>query len=274
MMKPVSKLQLPPSPLSGCVFAAICRDTRGAALSDEDRVSYFPASPLVTLTLVRTGKLYMLPTGRDWHDVSDLTPLPRLSATPPTDVPISSWAPDDIEAISFGIYPDAWVQLGGDTGFSHIPPGLKAAVDAFDAHDDVDAGWSAFSTCLEKVWAAERRSWPAVTSISDWVRGLMVRTLTTGRGKSLRSLERRLKRFSGQSKRALDFHASFDNLHRVFYQHPKSPLAEIAVEAGYSDQSHMGRAVRRATGFSPAHLNRRIDTDEAFWCYRVLGERF
>ncbi|MEO0963354.1 MAG: AraC family transcriptional regulator, partial [Pseudomonadota bacterium] len=67
-MKPVSKLQLPPSQLSGCVFAAICRDTRGAALSDEDRVSYFPASPLVTLTLVRTGRLYMLPTGRDWHD--------------------------------------------------------------------------------------------------------------------------------------------------------------------------------------------------------------
>lgn len=273
-MKPVSKLLLPPSSLSGCVFAAICRDTRDAELPDADRVSHFPASPLVTVTLVRSGQLIMLPPGRSWNETHDLSPLPRLSVTPPTDVPISSWSPGEIEAVSFGIYPDAWVQLGGDTRFSKMPQSINQAIEAFAAQDDPDAGWAAFSTALEKTWAAERRAWPAVTSISDWVRGLMVRTLTSGRGKSLRSLERRLKRFSGQTKRALDFHASFDNLHRVFYQHPKSPLAEIAVEAGYSDQSHMGRAVRRATGFSPAHLNRMIDTDEAFWCYRVLGQRF
>jgi AraC-like DNA-binding protein len=50
--------------------------------------------------------------------------------------------------------------------------------------------------------------------------------------------------------------------------------AGLTTEAAFSDQSHMGRAVRRATGFSPAHLNRVIATEEAFWCYRLLGERF
>ena len=51
-------------------------------------------------------------------------------------------------------------------------------------------------------------------------------------------------------------------------------LASLATDAGYSDQSHMGRAVRGATGFSPAQLNRHIETEEAFWCYRLIGERF
>ena len=46
------------------------------------------------------------------------------------------------------------------------------------------------------------------------------------------------------------------------------------VEGGFADQSHMGRAVRRATGFSPARLNRMIESEESFWCYRLLGQRF
>lgn len=274
MTKPQSKLLLPPPALSGCLFAAICRDTRGAVLSDADRVSHFPASPIVTLTLVRTGQLHVLSEGHDWNSAAKLPPLPRMSVTPPTDVPISSWAPGEVEAISIGIYPDAWVQLGGDTRFSQIPPSITQALEAFAAHDDPQTAWIAFAAALEETWAADRPSWPAVTSLSDWVRGLMVRTLTSGRGKSMRSFERRLKRFSGQTKRALDFYASFDNLHRVSHHHRDKPLAEIALEAGYSDQSHMGRAVRRATGFSPAHLNQMINTKEAFWCYRVLGERF
>src|SRR5690554_6917071 len=54
---PVSKLLLAPTPLVGCVFAAVWRDTRGVDLSDADRVSHFPASPLVSLTLVIHGEL-------------------------------------------------------------------------------------------------------------------------------------------------------------------------------------------------------------------------
>lgn len=51
-------------------------------------------------------------------------------------------------------------------------------------------------------------------------------------------------------------------------------LSERLAEAGFSDQSHVGRAVRRTTGFSPAKLNRLIQREEAFWCDRLLGEHF
>ena len=57
-------------------------------------------------------------------------------------------------------------------------------------------------------------------------------------------------------------------------QMPDANPAQIALDAHFSDQSHMGRAVKRATGFSPAHLNTLTETNEAFWCYRLLGERF
>lgn len=274
MKKPVAKLLLPPPPLSGCLFAAIYRDTRGTTLPDPDRVNHFPASPIVTVTLVRSGQLLILPAGSSWENARDLEAMQRISVTPPSDTPISSWAPGEVDVISIGIYPDAWVQLGGDTSFQQLPQRIAEAMDAFAAHDDPETGWAEFNAALEQTWVANRSSRPGIASLPDWVRGLMARTVASGRGKSLRSLERRLRRFSGQTKRALDFYASFDNLHRVAHQNPKTPLAGIAAEAGYSDQSHMGRAVRRATGFSPARLNRMIKADEAFWCYRILGERF
>ena len=93
-------------------------------------------------------------------------------------------------------------------------------------------------------------------------------------GQSLRSYERRLKRSSGHTQRALMFYANVENLHKVARENADQPLSDIALAAGYSDQSHMGRALRRATGFSPAQLNHAIETEEAFWCYRLLGERF
>jgi AraC-like DNA-binding protein len=37
----------------------------------------------------------------------------------------------------------------------------------------------------------------------------------------------------------------------------QAPLAEIALDAGFADQAHMGNAVRRLTGLSPTALRRR-----------------
>jgi AraC-like DNA-binding protein len=49
-------------------------------------------------------------------------------------------------------------------------------------------------------------------------------------------------------------------------------LAAVAAESGYSDQSHLGREVKRVTGLPPARFAERMKTDEAFWMYRLLGE--
>ncbi len=110
--------------------------------------------------------------------------------------------------------------------------------------------------------------------VAEWARALVTKAALSGPGRSLRSLERRIKRSSGQTQRTLKFFADFENLHRVVRQNPGGALADIAYASGYADQSHMGRAVRRATGFTPAQLNSAIQNEEPFWCYRLLGERF
>jgi AraC-like DNA-binding protein len=49
-------------------------------------------------------------------------------------------------------------------------------------------------------------------------------------------------------------------------------LASIAAEAGFADQSHLGREVRRVTGILPGRLGELMRNYEAFWFYRLLSE--
>lgn len=274
-MPPISKLFLPPPDLAGCLMAGIYRDTRGANLSDADRMNHFPASPLVAITLVQQGALHMLPSGAHWEDAGKTPPLPRLSMLSPQDVPVSSWAQGDVVALTVGIFPDAWRALGGDDACSTLPPALDAAFENFDAASDAALGWRAFCESLETAWRSARPdSWHPAARISDWSTALVTRAALSGAGRSLRSIERKIKRMSGQTQRSLAFFSSFEQLHEHSRRAAGQNLADIAIEAGYSDQSHMGRAVRRATGFSPARLNKAIETEEPFWCYRLLGERF
>jgi AraC-like DNA-binding protein len=45
--------------------------------------------------------------------------------------------------------------------------------------------------------------------------------------------------------------------------------ANVAAEAGYADQSHLCRELRRYTGLSPQQLWRGMPNDEALWVYRA-----
>jgi len=47
-------------------------------------------------------------------------------------------------------------------------------------------------------------------------------------------------------------------------------LAATAADAGFADQSHMGRDVRRVTGISPGHLIELMRSEESFGLYRLL----
>lgn len=266
---PISALHLPPPALAGCVMAAIWRDTRGAALSPADRVNHFPASPLVAVTWIAAGALHLIPPGAGWREAATTPVQPRCFVTGPSAAPLSSWAPGPVAALTLAIYPEAWRALGGDAAFRDVPPPLAAAISL------CDKGWPAVAAALCTLWADQRQPAPAVaTRLSDWVRATTTRAALSGPGQSLRSMERRIKRASGQTRRTLDFFCSVEAAHARSLQDDGASLAEVALDAGFSDQSHMGRAVRRVTGFSPARLNRAIATEESFWCYRLLGERF
>ena len=272
-MPPISKLFLPPTPLAGCVMAGLFRDTRGAGLSAKDRVNHFPASPLVSVTLVEHGQLHLIPPGADWRVAEEQPEVPRLSAMAPQPGPVSSWAQGDVVALTLGVYPDAWQALGGEMSCAAVPKVFDAALDQFRRARDPDAGWQKLCAALNHAWS-QRDTGHRPKSLGSWAKSIATRAALSDAGRSIRSIERRIKRYSGQTRQTLEFFAAFEQLHARSLDAVGRPLAEIAMDAGYADQSHMGRAVRRATGFTPARLNKAIATEEPFWCYRLLGERY
>lgn len=116
-MATVSKLFIAPTALAGCLFALIYRETRGAALADEDRRNFFPASPLVSVTKVLCGTVYI-----------DGVEVPmngnRCFAIGPQTNPTSSWSPDVVTAVTVGFFHDAWLQLGGTREYSTVPSSI------------------------------------------------------------------------------------------------------------------------------------------------------
>lgn len=271
----LDRLILPRPALAGCLFAAVLRDTRGRGLSYSDRFNHFPASPLCAVSWFFDGQSHAVSGGVPRSD-----PLPRLVFSGPQSMPLTSWNPGPVLALSLGFYPDAWQALAGQRAQPLLDRfcALEQVVDArllklfraVKAPSDLVL----FETALEPLWQAVRPpAWGVSRRVEDWSQALAVRAATSGTGRSLRQVQRRIRHWSGQNRRALSLFAQVGALEQLSAQ-GQHDLAGMAQAAGFSDQSHMGRALRRVTGISPAALNRRIAEDESFWVYRLLGERF
>lgn len=278
-MSVTAALLYPPPELASCVSTAVVRDTRDVVLSETDRLNFFPASPLMAVTVVLSGDLRMSIDLCTLDALRAKPPVAVLSVTPPQTKPVVSWSPGPVYVMTIGFYPDAWVKLGGEVSSPNLPTSLARAVSILESASEAASAWARFCGALSPIWAERRAAgqappWMGSHRVADWARHMFARLALSGPGQSARSLERRLKRWTGQSRQMLEFYAQIEELYRLRRQAPQEPLAAIAADARFSDQSHMGRAVKRATGFSPARLNQLIETDEAFWCYRLIGEGF
>jgi AraC-like DNA-binding protein len=278
-LRPISEFFPAPAQLSGCMFGGIFRDTRGTSLSDAQRYNYFPASPLLSATYLIQGDLRFVAAASDVNSARQWTPIPQFSVVPAQDRPVTSWSSGPIAVISVGFYPDAWAKLEQNEKLELVPGFLCRAFHDIKPGDDPEACWSGFCNAFAPTWQDVRATggladWSGSARLTDWARSVLSRTAMAGPGRSIRAFERRLKRWSRQSRQSLKFYSDFEKLHILSVNGADTELAGLASDAGYCDQSHMGRAVKRATGFSPAQLNKHIQSDEAFWCYRLLGERF
>ncbi len=281
-----AQLLMPPTALAGCIFAGIVRDTRGVELSDFDRFNHFPASPLIALTIVFEGEVRVVEGPVDPAAARLVVPVPHISISGAQTRPVTSWSAGSIFVLTLGIFPDAWMKLTGqspdemiDQSNLEVPEVILAALAKCLELTEPAQIWDALTEDFLPLWQEAQTqgglaSWLGKDRLSNWSKSLLSRIALAQTGKSLRAAERALRRWSGQNQRSLEFYAKLEELHRVSQQEQGAPLAGIAQDAGFADQSHMGRSVRRATGFSPAELNRQIATQEAFWCYRLLAERF
>ena len=279
-----ARLHLPTSALGACVFLGVERDTRGLQLTDSERFNYYPATPLVTISWVLHGALHMVEDSALPAPEATLAPaLPRVVIAGPHLTPSASWSPGPVHALSVSFYPDALMHLLGTS--------VEPLVDKIVPLQDVvncpllarlaqvgvlqeGALFQQIQTILQPLWLDLHRDWELPT-LRGWVQAMAVRAAFTKSGADIRRAQRRFKDWTGQSYRDLQL---FVRTERAMTHASAQPLAEaldlasVAAKAGFSDQSHMGREVRRVTGLSPGRLRELMRSDEAFWFYRLLGD--
>jgi AraC-like DNA-binding protein len=62
---------------------------------------------------------------------------------------------------------------------------------------------------------------------------------------------------------------AFDELNSRLNASEQVSLAEIAAEAGYSDQAHLSRDCKAVTGRTPSEFAREFQEEEPDWIYRI-----
>ena len=200
-MRPISQLVLPPRELASCIAGCLYRNTLGVELRDEERLNYFPASPLFAASVMLAGEL---------HAADALMPLAAIKRTPitpkyqfsaPKTAPHMSWSPGPIEGLTVAFYPDAWHTLGG--GSDGTPPdSVRRAITHF-GNTATETAWTLFWEDVKRAWDAAQRAagvqkWSGSDRIKTWTYHLLGRAKQTGTGKSLRSMQRRVRRWTGQ----------------------------------------------------------------------------
>ncbi len=191
------------------------------------------------------------------------------------------------------LYPDAFWALTGlepktlsdqiVDASSVLPPALLTVFQRLNESGDVHHRVPRFMDDLMQIWQQRARSPREHTQSSDewgqnmapWMEALALRAAATGWGRSLRQSERRIKQWTGWSLRKLQGSARGE---AAFFAVVEAMLEErvdwtqIALDNGFSDQSHFIRETRRITGFSPEALRHGFNTGEAFWVYRAWAQ--
>jgi AraC-like DNA-binding protein len=281
----VSRLWLPRPALAACVRALLARDTRGAALDDAQRFDHIPASPLCGLFWPLEGRTEMLPPGSPASTTVPRQPLPgRIVFGGPVNTPLTYWHPGPSHGLMLALPSDAvhrltgvsasdWVNRRADAR-EVLPPDWLPLCDAVLAASDDDERVALIQDFLEPRWQAVRPALPLrAHRYLDWAHSLAAHAALSGPGKSLRQVERRIKRWAGLPMRSL---LGMGRAELAFFTGMAEAArgggpnwAELADATGYADQSHLCREIRRVTGFSPEELYRRIQEDEGFWSYRL-----
>jgi len=271
--------------LSGCVRAVLSRDTRGAALGEEARYNHFPATPVCSIVWYLSGRGEVLDAGHPARGDSPRTPFGPLTFCGPFTRPVISWNPGPMHALVLLLLPDALAALTGIDPGAHLDRIVPAEAvfgaewmgmcEAVASAPDDGERLRQIEEFLHPRWQEARPDAASPGRIyADWSQSLALRAATSGWGRSLRQIERRIKQWTGQPLREL---RGFGRSEQAFFDAVVAARAgpvdwsEVAGNTGYADQSHLSRQTRRITGFPPEELRRRIFSDETFWVYRLWG---
>lgn len=269
--------------LASCVRAYVGRSTLRADLSPLQRHNHFPASPYCSITWLLRGESTCIRRG----DMPLQTTLPALSFVGPHTEPSVSANPGPVHAFMAILMPQAVQALTG-IDLASLVNRVVPLEDVFDGEwlsmaqavqqaDDDHTRVQLIEAFLEPRWSNVRQdAMPRADRQRYWVEGLALRAATSGVGKSLRQIERRIKDWAGlplrDLRRLTRSEDVFVETRNTYLSHAASGTpnwAGIASDGGFSDQSHFCRETRRICGLSPNELKRALAEEESFWVYRI-----
>jgi AraC-like DNA-binding protein len=277
-------LRLAPPALQGALVALVGRDTSKLALSSAQRLTHFPASPIVTISWYRGmdgGLVERGEQGPCWQPFGA-----RVLIAGSQSRPITSWSPttgcgyiacftaDAAKAlfdVDLALIQDRFVPVDQVLGEQWAPlwTALLASSDA-----DLTA---VLEQHLGKPWQTLQgrdSTQPSLRQLGRyWVERLAWQAREWQRTHSPRHVERRIKSFSGRSLREWQSLVRTEGLFfaaRARYESGQPfDWAALAQDEGFADQAHMSRMAKRITGFSPGEFAERFIEDESFWMYRL-----
>jgi hypothetical protein len=246
------------------VRAYIRRDTGPGSPAHLNR---FPAAPYCTVTWFLAGTVH--------GGASAAAPaLDAIVVGGPLTVPATTFSAGRVHAFTIVFFPDAFARL---TGLS--PADLSDRL--VPAHAILPAAWipllndvAAAAGDTERVAIVEAFLMQDCADGSQQPGAPWLRRLLQAVGFDRvceRQVERRIRRATGQSLRALRGAERFEAAllkARVAAADGSLHWASLAGESGFSDQPHLGRECRKLSGTSPADLIDRQVHDESYWLYR------
>lgn len=275
---------IPPS-LHGILAALVVRDTRGAALDAAQRLTHFPASPLVTLSWnagSEVGLVDTSPARRGWRPFGAQIVIGGSRSRP-----MVSWAPQDGRGYIACFTPDVARSLFGvdpAAAQERVVPARAllsetwmTGLDALFAAEDDSATMNGLESLLAPRWRALHGPLSGAASLRrlgrHWVDRLAWQAHDWRRTCSPRQVERRVKAYSGRSLREWQALTRTEGLFFAARERQANgqdfEWATLALDEGFADQAHMSRAARQITGFAPTAFADRFNKDESFWMYRL-----
>lgn len=284
-------LQMPPV-LQGAVVAAVSRDTRGMLLDDAQRLTHFPASPLMSLSWFQDAEVSVAERNErgelgngshaGWRPAGA-----RVMFSGSQSRPTVCWTPEsgragmicftaDVARALFGIDPAA-VHDRFAPARDVMDATWTPLLDALDTAPEDDTMLAALRECIGPRWQALHGRSATAPSLRQlgrhWVERLAWQAHEWRRTHSPRQVERRVKAFSGRSLREWQSLVRTEGLFfaaRERYEAGQPfDWATLALDHGFADQSHLVRASRHIAGFSPGEFAARFAQDESFWLYRL-----
>lgn len=275
----------PPLPsLAGCVRAVVSRNTvhwEHGGLEEEDQHNHFAAMLMCRITWFFSG-------GWDLQSGAQLTPMDTVVFSGPQTKPTVAVNRGPVDVLSVLLYPDAFQQMTGVFPGDYVDRNLRV-------EQVLPKEWSEWAMWVHQAgspahrvellhgfiqarWEANRD--PAVTIgplYQDWLRHLSNKAACEERERGPRQMERLVKRWTGQNLRGLRSLARSEQA----FSCTNSGIAnralswkDVALQAGYTDQSHFCRDTRKITGFTPEEIRRDILKKESFWMYRLWANSF